>query len=115
MAMACGFVIGLFTGESVPLSYVGHVSFQKPITEDETTRIPMVFAGGKWSENSGRALKNVKSSRHEYEIHFTVETCLASGEAVRPEIKLKGLRPGKYQLIYQNPDNTSVRLAEIEI
>jgi hypothetical protein len=116
-SLACGVITGLFTRQGVPLSYVGNVSFQKPITEGDLTRIPMTFTGGKWHENSGRVLKGVKSKRHGYEVHFTVETCLASGtdKQIRPEIELKGLQPGKYQLIYQNPDKTSIRLGEIEI
>jgi hypothetical protein len=113
---ACGLIAGLFTSEDVSLSYVGTISFKKPTTEGDYTRIPLSFEGGKWLENSGRALKEVRSSRHEFEIHFTVVTCVVGSQStMNPEIKLKGLVPGKYQLIYQNPDNTSVRVGEIEI
>ena len=115
VSLGCGLVSGLFTSEKVSLSYVGEVSFKKPITEGEITRIPLKFSGGKWLENSGIAFKEVQSSRYEFEIHFTVVTCLAGGKPRNPEIELRGLRPGKYQLIYQNPDNTNVRLGEIEI
>ena len=115
MSIACGFVSGIFTGESVPLSYVGNVSFQKPVTENNVTRISMAFSGGKWLENSGRALKGVKAIRDDHEIRFTVETCLAGGEDPKPEIRLKGLSSGKYQLIYQNPNSTNVWLGELVI
>jgi hypothetical protein len=51
----------------------------------------------------------------ETEIHFTVETCVAGGNAVTPEIRLKTLVPATYQLIDNNPDDTTVRIGQVDI
>jgi hypothetical protein len=115
LASACGFISGLFTSEKVPLSYVGTISFQKPITEGNETRITLTFSGGKWGENSGIVLKNVRSRLDGHEIHLTVVTCVAGGDARNAELSLQGLSSGKYKLIYENPDNTEVPLGDIDI
>ena len=113
----CVFLSKMCTSEPVPLSYVGKIRFGKPITEGELTRIPLSFQRGKLHENSVRVLMEVTATLHEYEIYFTVVTCLASRECkkVEPEIRLKRLAPGRYRLIYQNPDRVSILLGEIEI
>lgn len=115
--VGCGAIVRAFTAEPVSLQYVGTVQAGPSSTEHDVTHIPLLFTGGEWSRNSARVLKEIKANRHEYEIHFSVVTSVATqgGETVRPEIVIKGLRPGRYQLIYQNPDNTSVRLGTIEI
>jgi hypothetical protein len=116
-ANGCGFFIGLFTSEEVSLEYVGEIKFQAPVTEGQFTRIPISFSGGKWLENSGITFKKVKASRYGSEIRITVVTCLAGSgnEIPKPEIELKGLVPGKYQIIYINPDGSSMQLKQIEI
>jgi len=113
----CAFLSVMFTSEPVPLSYVGKIRFGQPITEGELTRIPLSFQGGKLHENSIRVLMKVTATLHKYEIYFTVVTCLSSGEwkKVEPEIRLKRLAPGRYRLIYQNPDQVSILMGEIEI
>jgi len=115
--MGCAFLSVMCTSESVPLSYVGKIKFGQPITKGEFTRIPLSFQGGKLHENSIRVLMEVSATLHRYEIYFTVVTCLTSGEwkKVEPEIRLKRLAPGRYRLIYQNPDQVSILLGEIEI
>jgi len=117
LTTACGFITGLFTSEEVSLEYAGEIEFRTPIKNGAVTKIPISFSRGKWIENSGIVFKKVKASRYESEIHITVVTCLASGNNKRQphEIKLKGLVPGKYQIIYRNPDGSSVRLKQIEI
>lgn len=117
LLIGCTFLSVMFTRESMPLSYVGKIRFGQPITEGEFTRIPLSFQGGKLHENSIRVLMEVSATLHRYEIYFTVATCLTSGEwkKVEPEIRLKRLAPGTYRLIYQNPDQVSIMLGEIEI
>ena len=117
LMMGCAFLSVMCTSESVPLSYVGKIKFGQPITKGEFTRIPLSFQGGKLHENSIRVLMEVSATLHRYEIYFTVVTCLTSGEwkKVEPEIRLKRLAPGRYRLIYQNPDQVSILLGEIEI
>lgn len=117
LMMACTFLSKMFTSESMPLSYIGKIRFGQPITEGELTRISLSFQGGKLHENSIRVLMEVTATLHRYEIYFTVVTCLSSWERkkVEPEIRLKRLAPGTYRLIYQNPDQVSILLGEIEI
>jgi len=107
----------MFTSVPMPLSYVGEIKFGQPITEGELTIIPLSLQGDKWNEDSARVLIEVNAMLHEYEIYFTLITCLASKgvKKVAPEIRLKGLVPGRYKLIYQNPDKVSIMLGEIEI
>ena len=119
LMIGCSFLSVMFTSIPMPLSSVGEIKFGQPITEGELTRIPLrfFFQGGKWHENTARILIEVTITRHEYEIYFTFITCVASEgvKKVEPEIRLKGLEPGKYKLIYQNPDKVSIMLDEIEI
>jgi hypothetical protein len=113
----CSFLSVVFTSLPMSRSDVGEIKFGQPITEGELTRIPLSLRGDKWNVDSARVLIEVNAMLHEYEIYFTLITCLASKgvKKVEPEIRLKGLKPGRYMLIYQNPDNVSIMLSEIEI
>jgi len=113
----CGALTGAATSEAVSLKHAGTITFGRPSSENGSTRIPLTFSGGEWNQESARVFCGVKAGRYEYEIHFSAMTCLVTKGYKPPEaeIALEGLRPGKYQLIYQNPDETSVRLGEIEI
>lgn len=113
----CSFLSVVFTSMPMPLSYVGEIKFGQPITEGELTIIPFSLQGDKWNEDSARVLIEVNARRNECEIYFTLITCLATKEVkkVEPEIMLRGLEPGRYKLIYQNPDKVSIMLSEIEI
>ena len=115
--LSCGIAHWCAATKEVPLSYVGEIVFHKAIKKGNTTRIPVSFSGGEWNYNSGRVFKTIKADRYEFEIHITVVTCLAGSgsEKQTPEICLKNLVSGKYQIIYHNPDGTSIRLKPIEI
>ncbi len=104
-------------GEKVSLEFVGEIEFHTPIKNGNITRIPISFHGGKWLDNSSIVFKKVSLHRYEFEIRMTVVTQLASGSGNRrpKEIVLKNLLPGTYQVIYQNPDETGVRIKEIKI
>ena len=117
LMIGCTFLSVMFTRASMPLSYVGKIRFGQPITEGEFTRIPLSFQGGKLHDNSICVLMEVSATVHRHEIYFTVITCLRSKgcKKVEPEIRLKRLAPGTYRLIYQNPDQVSIMLGEIEI
>ncbi|MBU1162621.1 MAG: hypothetical protein KKA75_00505 [Proteobacteria bacterium] len=123
LIIGCSFLSVVFTSIPMSLSDVGEIKFGQPITEGELTRIPFSLQGDKWNVDSARVLIEVNATRHEhkhedvYEIFFTLITCLASEgvKKVEPEIRLKGLKPGRYMLIYQNPDKVSIMLGEIEI
>ena len=115
-AAGCNPLLRASTTETVSLAYVGNVTVGSPWTTGTVTHIPLAFSGGQWLQNSGRILKEVRARHHAAEIYFSVVTCVATGgPAVTPEVVLEGLRPGKYQLFYQNPDGSSIRLETIEI
>jgi len=113
----CSFLSVVFTSVPMSRSDVGEIKFGRPVSEGELTRIPLSLQGDKWNEDSARVLIEVKATCHEYEIYFTLITCLASEgvKKVEPEIRLNGLEPGRYKLIYQNPDKVSIMLSEIKI
>jgi hypothetical protein len=113
----CSFLSVVFTSIPMFLSDVGKIKFGRPVSKGELTRIPFRLQGDKWNEDSARVLIEVNATRHGYEIYFTLITCLASKEVKKaePEIILRRLKPGRYKLIYQNPDKVSIMLSEIGI
>jgi hypothetical protein len=115
-AAGCSSLLRASTAEVVSLASVGSVSVGSPETNGSVTHIPLALSGGQWQQNSGRVLKEVRVRHFASEIHFSVVTCVAtSSPPAMPEIVLEALRPGTYQLFYQNPDATSIRLGIIEI
>lgn len=113
----CGAITRAATSEIVSLKHAGAIAFGHPSTAGGATRIPITLSGGEWNRESARVFNGIKAKRYEYEIHFSAMACLVTDDykPPQPEIVLEGLRPGTYQMIYQNPDGTSQRLGAIEI
>jgi hypothetical protein len=114
--VSCDPLVRASTSERVSLHYVGAIAVGQPFARDGRTHIPLGFTGGQWFENSGRVLEEVVAERRGQEIHFWINTCVAtSGAAVAPEIVLE-LQAGRYQLVYDDPDHTStaVGIAVVE-
>ena len=114
---SCSIMNHCIGGREIPLSDVGDMTFHKPIKEGKTTRIPISFNGDIWQNESSLIYPIIKAGRYEYEIHLRIIACPVGSKKKKqsPEIRLKNLIPGRYPVIYHNPDGTIVRLKPIEI
>ena len=117
LIFSCSTVNHCIGGKEIPLSDVGDMTFHKPIKEGKKTRIPVSFNGPIWQNESKLMFPVIKAGRYEYEIHLRIIACpVASKKKKQPsEIRLKNLIPGRYPVIYHNPDGSIVRLPPIEI
>ena len=117
LIFACSTVNYCIGGKEIPLCDVGDMIFHKPIKEGKTTRIPISFNGPIWQNESKLIFPVIKAGRYEYEIHLRVIACPVGSKKKKqsPEIRLKYLIPGRYPVIYHNPDGSVVRLKPILI
>lgn len=111
----CSTVVSMCTSERACLDYVGTITLGVPVTSGRRTTIPVGFAGGRWHENSAIAFKRFKTSRHDYDIFITAETCVVGGDLPKYEIILKDLRSGSYSVYYLDPGGAQHEIGAIEV
>ena len=67
--------------------------------------------------NSGLIVRETGCAVRQHTIQIWIKTCLADKKhnAAAPDVLLKNIPPGKYQVQYRNLDGSLVNLREIEI
>jgi len=69
--------------------------------------------------NSALVVKDVRCEVQQHQLRIWVVTCVATGRTNQPhwakDMKLNGIEPGQYQVMYLNPDGSTVKIRPIEL
>lgn len=114
-SFSCGLFESIFTSEHASLEYVGKITLQEPIKENNVIKVPMSVIGDQWLENSGIGIGKINSKIEKNKIYLTVVTCVGGTENLFIGLTLKNVNSGIYEVFYKNPDKSIIPIGSIKI
>lgn len=111
----CSFIVVSLTSEHASLEYLGTIEFQEPTKKGNVTSVPVDFKNGKWLQNSGTCLNEIEAKVKEYEIYISAKLCVCGVKTPFYGFNVKNIKPGRYEVIYKNPNRTLIPIGTIEL